>query len=319
MFLEKNLASLPERAAIGSFEDIPFDGYDMLFDWTKQELRELGQRWAESKGPMAGPGYDSYGKAIPLWEYEGCFDQIIEIFSFSRAMATTALGVFTDHHTRRMRVDHLDRTNFRAYTDALGDHWSFLSEKFPIEKLQHLTLHIEPWAAENCDSHDLHALTAALPELHTAFTGLKTLRFEINWMRNLTGSLINNLPHQSKLLYHLQKDVYTLALQLCLATEHVPHVMLMSGEEVVFSGDWTVDEPVIAGALLLLNVRPIGLPGDTVPVGPIGRLWDWIDEYTRATRSTDPETGAPVVEMEVFPRRLRSFSSGDEGVVKGTA
>lgn len=90
--------------------------------------------------------------SIPFWEYGAYYDEMKNIFFFfffSPITATTGLKVFIKLHTRRMGATHLYGENLPF----------FFTQKFPISKLQHLSLHIAAGAGGNDNDH------APLPRL----------------------------------------------------------------------------------------------------------------------------------------------------------
>lgn len=108
---------------------------------------------------------------ISYWEYDACYDEIKSVFFFSPIMASTALKVFIESHTRRMSADHLGSKDLPF----------FFTEKFPVGKLQHLSLYTDAISDKGDDAARFHALIEAIPTLHLTFTGLKSLQVEVIW------------------------------------------------------------------------------------------------------------------------------------------
>ena len=104
-------------------------------------------------------------------EYDACYDEIKSVFFFSPIMASTALKVFIESHTRRMSADHLGSKDLPF----------FFTEKFPVGKLQHLSLYTDAISDKGDDAARFHALIEAIPTLHLTFTGLKSLQVEVIW------------------------------------------------------------------------------------------------------------------------------------------
>ena len=249
IFLHKYLSNNPSAAILRHFDDLILTDHDGLFDWMKQRLDALD--------------YSTKPKGISYWEYDACYDEIKEIFFFSPIMAITALKVFIDFHTRRMSAAHLGGENLPF----------FFTEKFPINKLQHLNLHIA--AGTGCDDDDhprFHALIKAIPELRLTFTGLKSLKVEIIWppkAPNDTSFLRAPPQHLISTCMNVQK----LAVMLSLATKRFARVVLKSGEEMVFRGDWHLDQYALSLLLAPGYAIPVRMPADSFPVAmrwPLG-------------------------------------------------
>jgi len=92
IFLDKydSYFSAPE---LNKFDDIAFKDHDGLFDWMKQRLNL--------------PDYTTKPNGIIYWQYDACYDELKKIFFFSPIMASTALKVFIESHTRRMSANNL--------------------------------------------------------------------------------------------------------------------------------------------------------------------------------------------------------------------
>lgn len=210
IFLHKYL-STSSATKIGHFDDISFNDHDGLFDWIKQRLNALD--------------HTTKPNGISYWEYDACYDELKEIFFFSPIMASTALKVFIESHTRRMSVNHLG-SNKQPF---------FFTEKFPINKLQHLSINIDANTGKGDESPRFHALIKAVPNLHATFTGLKSLKVEIN-AKPKTPDDANFVQSKEEIL--LRTYIQKLAVMLSLEkTKRLAHVALRYGEQMVFCGD----------------------------------------------------------------------------------
>ena len=190
---------------------------------------------------------------ISYWEYDACYDEIREIFFFSPIMASTALKVFIEHHTRRMSASHLGSKDLPF----------FFTEKFPINKLQHLSLHIDAVSDKGDDDARFHALIEAIPTLHTTFTGLKSLKVEIIWKPKPLKEI---RVQQSQAEIFARSNIQKLAVMLCLETKRLAHVALRSGKQMVFRGNWVFDQRDLATLLAPPYSVPVRVPEDSLPV-----------------------------------------------------
>ncbi|GAB7333673.1 hypothetical protein MBLNU13_g05225t1 [Cladosporium sp. NU13] len=192
IFLHKYLSS-PSALELTNSDAIAFEDQDVLFDWMKQRL-------------------DALDYATKPKEYDACYDEIKEIFFFSPIFASTALKVFIECHTRRMSATHL----------GSKDLLFFFTEKFPITKLQHLSLDIDAENGKGGDAARFHTLIEAISTVHLTFTGLKSLEVEVIWKPKPLNE-IRVLQSQNKILVrnHIQKVV----VMLCLDTKRLAHVV----------------------------------------------------------------------------------------------
>lgn len=247
IFLHKYLSTSP-APQLTTFDDIHFKDHDSLFDWIKQRLNS--------------PDYTTKPNGISYWEYDACYDELKEIFFFfSPIMASTALKLFIEFHTRRMSATHL-RSDKQPF---------FFTEKFPVSKLQHLSINIDADTGKGDESPRFHALIKAIPTLHDTFTGLKTLKVEIN-PKAKTESDANFV--QSKEGIQLRAYIQKVAVMLSLEkTKRLAHVALRYGEQMVFCGDWHFDQEALVILLSPGYAMPKRLPSDSLPVAlrwPLG-------------------------------------------------
>jgi hypothetical protein len=249
IFFHKYLSNNSPGSKISNFDNLLLADHDGLFDWIKQRLVALD--------------YSTKPKGISYWEYDACYDEIKDVFFFSSIMATTTLKFFIEFHTRRMSATHLGSEDLPF----------FFTEKFPIHKLQHLSLHIA--AGTGCDDDDhprFHALIKAIPELHLTFTGLKSLKVEIIWPPKAPNdtSFLRAPPQH---LISTRMNVQKLAIMLSLATKRFARVVLKSGEEMVFRGDWHLDQYALSLLLAPRYTIPARMLADSSPVAmrwPLG-------------------------------------------------
>ena len=197
---------------------------------------------------------------ISYWEYDACYDEIKEIFFFSPIMASTALKVFIESHTRRMSARHLGSKDLPF----------FFTEKFPISKLQHLSLYIDAETGKGDDDARFHALIEAIPTLHLTFTGLQSLKVEVLWKPKPLNE-IRVTQSQNEIL--ARNNIQRVAVMLCLETKRLAHVALRSGEQMVFRGEWYFDQQTVARLLAPPYSVPVRIPSDSFPVAlrwPLG-------------------------------------------------
>jgi hypothetical protein len=251
IFLHKYLSNNPSAQALNHFDGIVLADHDGLFDWMKNRLDALD--------------YATKPKGISYWEYDTCYDVIKDIFFFffSPIMATTALKLFIELHTRRMSASHLGGDNLPF----------FFTERFPISKLQHLSVHIAAGTGGDDDDHPrFHALIGAMPDLHLTFTGLKSLKVEITWKpKPANDTSFLRAPPQH--LISTRMNVQKLAVMLSLATKRFADVVLKSGEQMVFRGDWHLDQHTLNLLLAPGYAIPARMPADSSPVAmrwPLG-------------------------------------------------
>jgi hypothetical protein len=249
IFLHKYLFNNSSFSKPGHFDDLVLTDHDGLFDWMKQRLDALY--------------YATKPKGISYWEYDACYDEIKDIFFLSPLMATTALKVFIDFHTRRMSAAHLGGESLPF----------FFTEKFPINKLQHLSLHIAAGTGSDDDDHPrFHTLIKAIPDLHLTFTGLISLKVEVIWPPKAANdtSFLREPPQH---LISTRTNIQKLAVMLSLATKRFAHVVLKSGEQMVFRGDWHLDQHALSLLLAPGYAIPARMPAESSPVAirwPLG-------------------------------------------------
>lgn len=197
---------------------------------------------------------------ISYWEYDACYDEIKRIFFFSPIMASTGLKVFIESHTRRMSANYLGSKDLRF----------FLTEKFPIGKLQHLNLCTDAISDKGDDTARFHALIEAIPTLHLTFTGLESLKVEVIWKpKHLNDERVT----QSQNEIQTRNNIRKVAVMLCLETKRLMRVGLRSGEQMFFRGDWYFDQQPVARLLAPPYSVPVRVPSDSFPVAlrwPLG-------------------------------------------------
>lgn len=231
------------------FDDLVLIDHDGFFHWMKQRLDSLN--------------YTTKPKGISYWEYDACYDKIKDIFFFSPIIATTALKVFIDFHTRRMSAIHVGGESLPF----------FFTEKFPISKLQHLRLHIAAGTGSDDDDHPrFHALIKAIPDLHLTFTGLKSLKVEVTWKPKPANDTSYLRPPPQHLI-STRMSIQKVAVMLSLTTKRFAHVALKSREQMVFRGDWHLDQHALSLLLAPGYTIPARMPADSSPVAmrwPLG-------------------------------------------------
>jgi hypothetical protein len=250
--------------------------------------------------------HEDSGKGITYWEYEMCYDTIIETFGFSIKLATAALDVFIRSHTRRMHVDRLDTIMLPS-----------IDSMFPLEKLQHLTLYIPTAPINKHDYKRINTLTEEIPQLHLCFPGLTSLKIESNWAKRLGpfgGPLTTNLDPEY--VYYLHRDMFELCLELRDAAKHIQAIALRSGKQITFGGDFEVDWVTVEKALLFPFTQTQERWFNQPPTGTGTSLAAFMQDWTMTSTEEDEETGEEEKMFEILPY-VAQLPSGIPPTVKG--